>query len=167
MENKIEYWKIAAKLTLVWLIFSLVAALLIGGINLLLSKNATLLMLPLVIIGMYMTIGWYIRKNSKKWNITIVKGNGVASEFSGLAFAAIMYGVFWRSAWIGVFTKAVRAMLNRMYENGLTSISEYGIDFVLILLPIYLAFYWILKVQYGGFKIVNLPSNQSITALNK
>lgn len=164
MENKIEYGKIAAKLTLVSAIsatvFALITGLAIGSANMQISKAAMILIVSLIAIsGMYLILGWYFRKNYNKWNIALIKDTGSARTFSGVAFAALMFGFYWRTILIGFVTGAIGAMLKNMYGMSLTNVTELGVDLFVNVLNFYIAFYWLIRAQYGSFRIVELESD--------
>lgn len=165
MENKIEYGKIAARLTLV----STLSSFLLIGISIFALSSANLQLSKaliyavaffIAIFGLYVILGWYFRKNFKKWNIALIKDSGSIRTFSGVAFAALMFGMYWRSILIGFVVNAIGAMLKNMYGVQLTFANEFGIDIFVTVLNFYVSFYWLLKVQYGSFRIVSLTDSQ-------
>lgn len=162
MERQIEYGVVAAKLTFLsatsLTIFSAINTFVLVRYTELTQMYATLTAIFIAFCGMHIVIGWYFRKNYKNWNITLIKNDGRARIFAGAPFLSIMFGFYWRTMLLGYITGAIATALKNMYGDGITSADAFGITLVTLMLNLYLAFYWMLKVQYGNYKIVNLEN---------
>ena len=70
-----------------------------------------------------------------------------------------MFGLYWRTLLIGIATGAISAMLKKMYGVDLNNVTEFGVDSFASILNLYVGFYWLLRVQYGSFRIVELDGD--------
>lgn len=169
MDNNIEYGKVSAQLTLASLISGALSALLCGFIVGLLQikfsrVTGVLLITVCAIVGMYLVTGWYLRRNATKWNLAFIDEKGNGRSFSGVAFATLMFGLYWRTILIGIVTGAVGAALKTMYGEHSTKFTDFGVDALASLFNVYIGYYWLLKAQYGSFKIVDqrINTNRSV-----
>lgn len=163
--SDISYGKLAGKLTLIYFLSTavLVSLFIFLTYNLQLSKNFIYFgILVVFVLGTYFCVGWYLRKNYTQWNIALVKDGVGLRRFSGSPLVSIFFGFYWRSIFLGVVTGAIGAFLKRMYGEYLTEGNGFTIDAVTGLLNCYIAFYWLLKVQYGSYGIVALNKSAEL-----
>ena len=163
--NEVSYGKLAGKLTIIYFITALILTLIFLFLNFKFqfSKNISNIgFLIALLFGTYISLSWFLRRNYAKWNIVLIKENEGVRAFSGPPLISILFGFYWRSIFLGVLTGALAALLKRMYGDYLMQDNELAIDAFAAILNCYICFYWLLKYQYGSYKIVALNSSNEL-----
>lgn len=156
--SKTNNRQLAAKLTLIYFVSALIFTIIYFPVALISHIPKTAFVssyAALVIIITYWSVGWYLRKNSNKWNIAVIKENEGLRNFKGIPLAALMFGFYWRNWLVGFFAYAVAAMLKGMYGTYLNSSIGFSLDLIALMFSSFVAFYWLLNAQYGSFKIIS------------
>lgn len=164
----INYVKLAMKLTLIYFLSTGLSTLLFILVTKSLHIYKPLFPVGLVItiiVGSYFCVGWFLRRNYKVWNITIIKEYGGERSFKGAPLVALFFGLYWRNVLVAVVTNALGAMLKLMYGTYLTTVISFSVDLGAGMLSTFVAFYWLLKVQYGSFRIVALNRSDAFRSV--
>ena len=165
MMSPVSYQKTAFQLTLVYLVSISVVTFLafIAPLFLSLPKGLpksfySVIYLGLILSASYWSVGLFLRKKSKKLNLFLVSEDGVERVFSGVPFALLMFGFYWRVLFVGVVVSILGALATGlMFKLAGDNLSKHNIEgfkYILAILNCYFAFYWLLVSQYGSFQIV-------------
>ncbi|ULA59497.1 MAG: membrane protein of unknown function [Nitrospira sp.] len=127
------------------------------------SENTEFLLVVSILVGVclaYLVLGSILRRKHQKWGLYLVKENDGIRSFRGTPMLMLWLGHIWRAVVINLGVKGVAALLKTAYGSYLTPYTEFAIDSLAYISTLYLAFIWLLKYQYGAFKLVRADDPQ-------